>query len=258
MKFKALVSAVALAAAGVAHADINISASNGPAEAFVTVFNSKASITIDLGLDQDTFATNLASPLSFNLSSNANWASFISASAGGTALLWSVQSLDGDINNGWTTARVGLESKAGTTTGGARQNGNLDSNFADLTALFINNVNTDGVIATNASTVAVAGTNQYWGPFDGANSALGFVKTSNVINSTAVSLFQFQDKVSDPFNAVANYDWSKSTDTVTLNSNYVLTFQGAAVTPSVPEPESYGLALVALAAIGFVARRRSI
>lgn len=261
MKFKALVSAVALVAAGVAHADINTSVANGPAEAFVTVFNSKASITIDLGLDQDLFATNMAST-SFNLAADAKWASFISASAGGTSLLWSVQSVDADNNNGWTTARVGQEALAATTTGGARLNGNLDSNYADLINNFINNVNNDGIIATNATNVALAGTAQYWGPFDGANSALGFVKTSNLVNSAAVSLFQFQDKVSDPFNAVAKYDWSKSGDSVTLNSNYVLTFQGTTVTPpitpSVPEPESYGLALVALAAIGFVARRRSI
>lgn len=256
MKFKALVSAAILAAAGAAHADINTSVANGPAEAFVTVFNSKASITIDLGMDQDLFGSNLASPVNFNLAADANWNNFLAASAGGTSLLWSVQSLDLDNNNGWTTARIGQEALAGTTTGGARLNGNLESNYADL-ALFINAVNTDGIITKNASTVALNGTSQYW-TLDGANSATGFVKNSNVINSAAVSLFQFQDKVSDPFNAAAKYDWAKSTDSVTLNSNYVLSFQGAAVTPSVPEPEGYGLALVGLAAIGFVARRRSV
>jgi len=253
MKFKALVSAVALAAAGVAHADIGTSVSAGPVEAFVTVFNANASITIDLGLDQSTFKSAIASPITYNLAANSQWTTFLSK-AGSAPLLWSVQSVDLDNNDGFTTARIGQESKAGTTTGGARLNGNLDSNYADLSANFINNVNTDGVIANNATTVALAGTSQYWN-LDGANSATGFTKTSNTVGAGTVSLFEFQDKVSDPFNASAKYDFSKSVNNVTLGSNYVLSFQA---TPAVPEPASFGLALVGLAAIGFMARRRSV
>lgn len=255
MKFKALVSAVALAAAGVAHANINTSVSaGGPAEAFVTVFNANASITIDLGLDQDTFGANLASPLTFNLAANSKWSDFISK-AGTAPLLWSVQSVEFDNNNGWTTARLGQEALAGTTTGGARSNGQLEQNFANLNT-FIDAVNTDGDPTINATTVALAGTPQYWNR-DGANNSTGFLKNSNVINSAAVSLFQFQDQVADPATPSAKYDWAKSTNTAKLSSAYVLSFQGSEVTPSVPEPESYGLALVGLLAIGFVARRRA-
>jgi hypothetical protein len=256
MKFKSIAAAVALAAAGAAHANINNASSYGDAvEAFVTVFNSKASITIDLGLDHNTFESNLSAPIAFNLAADTNWNTFLTAANGGGALLWSVQSIDQDENNGWTTARIGQEALAGTTTGGARLNGNLDTNYSDLVGRFMNFVNTDGTPSLNVSTVAAAGSEQYWN-MDGANTATGFFKTSNVIGSGAVSLFNFRDNLQDPYNAAAKYDWKKSTDTVTLDSNYVLTFQGAAVTPAVPEPESYALALVALAAVGFVARRR--
>lgn len=249
MKFKALVTAAALAAAGVAHADINKSVSVDIAEAFVTVFNGNASITIDLGLDQDKFGAMLNGPLSFNLAANSKWSDFLSK-AGTAPLLWSVQSVDLDNNNGWTTARVGQEGLAGTTTGGARLNGNLESNYADLD-FYINNVNTDGTPSINATTVALAGTAQYWN-LDGANSATGFVKNSNTVGATA-SLFQFQDKLADPFNPAAKYDWAKSTNNVTLSGAYVLTFA-----PAVPEPESYALAMVGLLAIGAIARRRSV
>jgi hypothetical protein len=255
MKFKALISAVALAAAGVAHADIGTYSSQGAVESFVTVFNANASITIDLGLDQSAFKANLASPLSYDLSANSQWSTFVSK-AGTAPLYWSVQSVDLDNNDGFYTARIGQEALAGTTTGGMRVNNNLDSNYADLSN-FIGNVNSDGTVANNNTTVALAGTPQYWN-MDGANSATGFTKNSNLIGSAAVSLFEFQDNINDPYNPSAKYTWSQSVDTVTLNNNYVLTFQGQAVTPAVPEPSTYGLALVALAAIGFVARRRSV
>jgi len=256
MKFKALASVIALAAAGVAHADIGNSLSSGTVELFATVFNANASITIDLGQDQDVLLSNLATPLNFTLSNDANWATFLSK-AGSAALSWSVQSVDQDNVQGWTTARIGQEAFAGTPTGQARSNVGLTSAENRLVN-FTNNVNADGDPTINVSTVALPGTAAYWN-LDGDNTSTGFAKTSNAINSGAVSLFNFQTSVANPAPGKP-YDWFKSTDTVTLNNvggAYTLSFQGAATAP-VPEPESYALALVGLAAIGFIARRRSV
>ncbi|TAK96257.1 MAG: hypothetical protein EPO09_06405, partial [Aquabacterium sp.] len=156
MKFKALVSAVALAAAGVAHADIGNSVSSGTVELFATVFNANASITIDLGQDADSLLTNLASPVSFNLAADANWATFLSK-AGAAPLTWSVQSVDQDTNTIWSTARIGQEATVGTTTATARANVSLNQAVAGMVN-WQGNVNVDGDPTINVSTVGLAGT----------------------------------------------------------------------------------------------------
>jgi hypothetical protein len=257
MKFKALVSAVALAATGLANAAISTNTNGeGYSEVFVSVWNGNASIIIDLGLDSSILSTgNLTSALSYTLSSDSNWSTFLSK-AGTGALSWSVQAVDYGNGNGWDTAAVGQEAKAGTSTGIPRRNAALDAYLGDQNYV-ISQTNLGIDPNVNVSVIAVAGTDGYWGNVDSyqTQQTTGFTKTSNAIGATA-HLFYF-DEV-DNSNGVPFYQWNTTTTTVSLTNAsgvYTLSFLPAA---AVPEPEGFALALVGLAAVGFVARRRSV
>jgi len=250
MNFKKIAAAaLAVASMGAAHADIGTVSSQDAVEGFVTIWNNKASLTIDLGID-------LMQPLTaqtFDLAALAGskWSDFATAAAGGSAIAWSFQGVDNDTVTLWTTAKVGQEAKAGTTTGGQRTNGQLDTEEANLTAWMGGLSTADLNVAKNSVTLATnTATADYWNK-DGTFLSLGFSSTGNAYGATA-SIFSFVE--SDTSNLAAKYNFSKLSTTASLTSAGVFTL---AATAAVPEPETYGLALVGLVLAGLVARRRA-
>jgi len=253
MNFKAIVSAVALAALGTAaHAAVQNAAAINP-ELTVTLFNNKASYTLDLGLDANLLSTGLSTGYSFNLNTvdGAAFSTFLTKAAGGTALNWTLFAGNTQDNTAYTTAKKGEEALAGAGSSDGT-NGALEGAISNFVAY---SNNSTGTIAQNNSFQAVVGASAYY-TLDG-NSAFGFSSEANTVGTTGVALFKFQDATDDIFfvqNQTANIAGLTSTA-----NGYVLTIANAtpAVTPSVPEPESYGLALVGLLLVGAVARRQA-
>jgi len=255
MNFKAIVSAVALAALGTAaHAAVQNAAAINP-ELTVTLFNNKASYTLDLGLDANLLSTGLSTGYSFNLNTvdGAAFSTFLTKAAGGTALNWTLFAGNTQDNTAYTTAKLGEEALAGVAGGSDGTNGALEGALANFQAY---SNNSTGTIAQNNSFQAVVGASAYY-TLDG-NSAFGFSSEANTVGTTGVALFKFQDATDDIF-----FVQNQTANIAGLNTNaagqYVLTIANAtpAVTPSVPEPESYGLALVGLLLVGAVARRQA-
>jgi len=255
MNFKAIVSAVALAALGTAaHAAVQNAAAINP-ELTVTLFNNKASYTLDLGLDANLLSTGLSTGYSFNLNTvdGAAFSTFLTKAAGGSALNWTLFAGNTQDNTAYTTAKLGEEVLAGVAGGAEGLNAALEGALANFQ--FYSN-NSTGTIAQNNSFQAVVGASAYY-TLDGYNGALGFSSTANTVGTTGVALFKFQDATDDIFyvqNQTANIAGLTNTA-----GQYVLTIANATpvVTPSVPEPESYGLALVGLLLVGAVARRQA-
>jgi hypothetical protein len=256
MNFKAIVSAVALAALGTAaHAAVQNAAAINP-ELTVTLFNNKASYTLDLGLDANLLSTGLSTGYSFNLNTvdGAAFSSFLTKAAGGTALNWTLFAGNSQDNTAYTTAKKGEEALAGQAGGADGSNAALQVAVANFVAY---SNNSTGTVAMNNSFQALAGSSIYY-TLDGYNSAFGFSSEANTVGTTGVALFKFVDTTdADDFFYTPNQTANIAGLTTNSSGQYVLSIANATVTPSVPEPESYGLALVGLLLVGAVARRQA-
>jgi hypothetical protein len=258
MNFKAIVSAVALAALGTAaHAGIQNSAAANP-DLTVTLFNGAASYTLDLGVNATVLDTGLTTGYSFNLSTldSTNFSAFL-ASAGTAALKWTVLAGETQSNTLYASALKGQEGLAGTNGSSDGFNTTLNSAISDYVA-YTNNDATASVPTVNDSFQALATNAAKYYSLDGFNGALGFDSEANTVGTTSVALFKFQS-VDGDISFVQNQTANIAGLTKNTAGQYILTIANAtpAVTPSVPEPESYGLALVGLLLVGAVARRQA-
>jgi hypothetical protein len=225
-------------------------------ELTVTLFNNKASYTLDLGLDANLLSTGLSTGYSFNLNTvdGAAFSTFLTKAAGGTALNWTLFAGNTQDNTAYTTAKLGEEALAGANGASDGLNASLEGAISNFVAY---SNNSTGTIAQNNSFQAVVGASAYY-TLDG-NTTFGFSSEANTVGTTGVALFKFQDATDDIFFTTPLQTANIAGLTTNAAGQYVLSIANAtpAVTPSVPEPESYGLALVGLLLVGAVARRQA-
>lgn len=254
MKVKALVSLLALAGAvSAANAGVNVTLGN--AEIFLTAYDTAEtkSFLFDTGVNAASLINGTINQ-SFNLSNDANWTSFVSSVGGIANVNWmvgAIQSKTG-INTKWVYETLGVGAAAsdvGLT--------NTEVNAALNPEITL--ISSSASVISGTSEVDANGTAAYFGSaFDGFYP-VGVSSTYNKLNVGNVAFFGAANSntskgVNSPTilatpTTVANFS--------TLSGSAILTLSTPAVTPSVPEPESFGLALVGLAAMGFVARRRA-
>lgn len=279
MMFKKIAAAAALLAAAPAFAAI-ASGTSGNGELFLVVADSaaKVSYTLDLGVTQNDFfvvgqadagytrdwALNDAQFASFigaAAEANLQWAVMANETTGGTAV---------GAQRTFSTFRVGTEALLGQWVNGLFSAGTATTQMGT----FFTGVNTTGTHGTpgvplnfgvngssfNRETDPNRG---YFGEANGLTPSFNNNTPSGLVNINDVNVSsnfyyitrsgtdQLAPVLVDPFNnaaAMGKFTLQRD-DTGRYNLDYTI--------PAVPEPGTYGLLLAGLAAVGFVARRRS-
>jgi hypothetical protein len=266
MNFKHIAAAAALLATGSSFA-ANI-AMNGATAAtavgsglvfFVTDTANSKSYDLDLGV---SFAGALAANTSVSVAGDANWTSFYDANRA-SDFVWSVVAgkstgpvATAGANTLLTTVNAGFNTSLITTAGAANIAtivGNLDKTIFDINGK---------AAATSASFVATKTTDIAY--FGEANTvSFSNYNLSNQVVSTGFLTYNNIGTTAS-FLKLANTGGRGAANVYTIAGTYSASFDGStvslntvAVTPAVPEPESYGLALVGLLLAGVVARRRA-
>lgn len=251
MQVKAIVSMIALAAAAtVSHAAVQTTITQQ--DVFLAVYDTanKASYLYDTGLNAtDVLLGN--SNYSFNISSDANFASFLNTVGAGAELNWALgaySSKAGKDTKFWFTTTTG------STTPVAAVNGTFNQGVAvQLTAL--TNTTVNSVVNPANSEVDAFGTAAYFGSNFDDGSKIGTTGVFNKVGSTEQAIFRIAN--SNTSSNVALSTVALAPTTVSFNQaggTYTFAINAAA---AVPEPESYALALIGLTAVGFIARRRA-
>jgi len=272
MKLKALVAVMALASLGqVAHAKINTNTTGtvkNAAELFLSVYDNGRSYTKDLGITVAQFeagASTAGTHTFATLTGDSNWTTFLGAANLATAK-WTVigENVIGDIASAndikfLSTIKAGTESSAlGQDT--VDQVNSVASN----TTGFIDSVNTTGShpggVSVNGSSVNLAGTPAYFGPYanqlsyisgNAIGTASSFIKEASLDWADPTS-------VQDPTQDLAVLTtYAGKLNLASTAGAYSLTYTVAGTVSGVPEPEGYAMALAGLAALGFMARRRA-
>jgi hypothetical protein len=254
MKVKAIVSLLALAAAGSSFAAINTA--QGTSEVFFMAYdkvNQTQSFVFDTGLSATSLIDGTING-SFNIGADANWASFVSAVGGLSNIGWAVEAVQNSstVPNKFVYATIG----AGATAGPAGTNQSFNGSFGSFYTAVGNTT-----ISAGQSEVDAAGTAAYLGnsaaaakAFDGF-AAANVSSFTNAVGTTGVVFF---GEALSSFTKSLNKATLLATPTAVAGfAAGTLTIGTPVITPSVPEPSSYALALVALAGMGFVARRRA-
>lgn len=247
MQIKAIVSMIALAAAAsVSHAAVSTTGTQQ--DLFLAVYDgaNKASYIFDTGLNASTALSSIN--YSFNVSSDAAFASFLSTVGAGADLHWAV---------GAYSTKAGKDTKAWftTTTDSATPLSTANGTFnaavgVQLTAL--TNTTLNSVVNPTPSEVDAFGTAAYFGSNFDDGSKIGTTGVFNSVGATQQSIFRIGNS-----NTSSNVAMSLVTTTAaTAQFNQVGGSYNFTVS-SVPEPESYALALIGLAAMGVLARRRA-
>jgi len=239
MKIKHIALAVLAATSfGAAHAAVDTGI--GTAQVFFLAHDMAGtnSYLFNTGLSFNALASNSITYTSSAIGADANWASFVSTLGGLSNVVWAVEALQfGNGTNGqfYGTLASGLN---GVTTNIA--NSALKSTFGSI--------NTPLTNAADPSEVAANGSAQYLGGKDGFLT-MGVSSFSNVVGATGVKFFGAG--LSSTVASAKTLVLTSPTETASFSSNGTLTIS------AVPEPESYGLALVGLVLAGAVARRRA-
>jgi MYXO-CTERM domain-containing protein len=250
MKLKHIALAV-LAATSFSAAHAAIETSLGNAQVFFVAYDitsGSKSFNYNTGVNVSSLIDGSIS-VNTSFAADANWASFVS-SVGASNIAWYVQAIQNQtgVNTKFTYATLGAGQVLGSAGTNTAFNANVNNEINALSQTTVN---------AGQSEIAVGSAPNYLGTYDSFTS-LGVNFLSNNVGTQGVTFF-----------GVANSSTSKGTGRETLFATPTavagLTAAGTltigapvvVVVPSVPEPESYGLALVGLLLAGAVARRRA-
>ena len=249
MKLKYLVAALGLVAATASQATITAGSTTGSAEAFLTVYDSHGSYSLDLGLTFNALQS-LGSAVTFTLT-GANWTSFLSG-ADPAALQFAV--LDSNSNNG------GTNNAAIFSTVNVDFVGQIPANF-DSDAIqaaqgqvvnYANALNTTGTHGTtaNGDNFSLPATPGYFLTLatDSFNNA-AYINSNAADFATAYAVETVR-RVNTGFFSPTETAWGTAQFGLNGGSGYQLV-----LTP-VPEPTGLGLAVAGLSVLGFIGVRR--
>ncbi|MDE2594105.1 MAG: PEP-CTERM sorting domain-containing protein [Burkholderiales bacterium] len=278
MKLQHIAAVVALATAGVAHASLADMTGGNSSVAFVAIDNvgtTVGSVFVDLGVNLNDFDPILGSNLSnentkvvwdFNTSTilvngvakaaNNDFSAFSSFVAGTDSdTKWGV--IAGDSLSGFQRMlTTGTPSAANLSS----QNGGATSGMGSVNSMWVNS-GVSALVDNGSYYANNAGDNSYVAKT--SNFSVNWQNKLKWASLTTNTQNNFWMAVGDGTEAQVGLTKTLGADTTgLLNSQGTFTFNKAAgtltwQTAAVPEPESYALALVGLAAAGFVARRRS-
>jgi MYXO-CTERM domain-containing protein len=254
MKLKHIALAVAAATSfGAAHA---VNTAKNTAELFFLAYDTAGTTQFlyDTGATIASLINGTVS-INVNFAADANWASFVTAAGGLSNVNWLVEGLQSQ--NGVNTKFI-----YGTLGAGASVT-SLGSNTAFNGAF--NNMNNAALAsaagALQSATVSAADASFLGNSVNQSKAydqftPAGVTQMSNVVGTTSVSFFGVAN--SNTSNGVSKITQFATPSAVAgFTTDGTLTIATAVVVPSVPEPESYGLALVGLLLAGAVARRRA-
>lgn len=260
MKLKTLAAVAALAVVGTTPALANIkAAANGTSEIFLVVGDANGSFLLDTGIGLN---------------------SFLSSAAGATGTVFS-RSVAGAAWTAYTASDTNLFDGASSSTAGTRWalfvydgNGTTDSTVLRALTTVGKNLSTasftfdgDTFDSTWANTGLIGQQANGTGTHIGLPSVNGSsYNAKGTAGYAGANFFNFSgnvfigNKVGDASRLVLVQGGVDYSDTV--NASYVgaltASFDGSTLTVAapVPEPQTYGLMLGGLAAVGFIARRR--
>ena len=270
MKMKLLIAALALAA-GSAHAAIDKSTTGNGSLVLSVIDNvSGVSLTVDLGLNMDSFlptsaVTSAGYTQTWDLTANPDWAgawaTYLSASGSLSDDKWVVWAVDNTdnfagsdrvlstsssplslIDDTTNSQMTGIGGKMDIHINAVNQYGNhsIVDNGASVT--YVSDLAAFGGSANAFGTTGKMGVNgsATWVAWDNVGDSLPFYLVSN---SSTSSL----SKVN-----IDTYDNVWGPSSFTLNADGTLVY-----TAAVPEPETFALMLAGLGLVGFIGRRRA-
>ncbi|MDE2401313.1 MAG: PEP-CTERM sorting domain-containing protein [Burkholderiales bacterium] len=291
MKLQTIVAAVALIATGAANASLQDGRSGNGSLTFLAFDNvstganpAVGSVFIDLGYEINAFDPLLGANLStvnnkvvwnFNnntitqngavVSANNDFSAFASfVAANGADAKWVVAGTDS-----LSIAQRVVTTGTPTASNLSQQVSSSTANSAGKFNFMYDNSGVSGAVdngsyfAPNAGDASyVAKTSNFSTNFQ--NSMRWATSTANTSNNLWMAIGDGSEVRVGDVTGIVGADTTgllNGAGTFTLDKAAgTLTWQTAslAVTPAVPEPQGYALALVGLAAIGFIARRRSV
>lgn len=287
MKLQHIAAAVALATAGVAHASLDDMNTKNSSLAFIAYDNVgtvNGSVFVDLGLHLNDFIdssnpfkvgglSNEGNKVVWNFSANSitvngvtqagsNDFSAVSSFLAGTddAAKWAV--IAGDALN--IPQRM-LTTGTPNATALTLQNSSATAGMTGVNSMWVNS-GVSSAVDNGSYYAANAADNSYVAK--STNFATNWQNKLKWVATTTGTQNNFWMALGDGSEQQVGVTHTAGADTTgLLNNNGTFTWDKAAgtltwqtatvVTAPVPEPESYALALVGLAAAGFVARRRS-
>lgn len=274
MKLKALVAAAALLASASSFAIVSSDTGNGGL--FLAVVNSNLSTPESYDLDLNMVISDIIahqSDAAYTQSwsvNDANFSTFLAHNGGNAAgMQWAVMG-GGNLgplsvagtNKLVTTLANGVDLATVATTTQSRLNAGLSSGYATNLSLFTDSANS--LLGATGSAIVQAGTSYaYFGPQgepnldDALNGTLPFSQINAVGASADMAYLTNPGGRAGTNPVVASLFAGKLTFGADANGAYSLTY-AAATTPAVPEPSTYALLAAGLAAVGLVARRRSV
>jgi len=256
MKLKMIAAALAIAAAGNAHAIIEDGALNN-GELFMTVWDQdgQTSYILDLNVHMNDFLSYIATPgHAYHYAADATMTTFLAGVTNKSGLLFAIGAMDSngatatDFHRYITTASS-IDLNDTVTNLDLKQLGNYG-------AQFLGNVNgmigdSNSLVVTDKSVLAYAGSG-VWGSNWG--SGANFTSTG-LIGDGDLNMY-FLSQTSGTFAARLN---PSHYEALLQDGNQVvakLDMDGNLTIAAVPEAETYALMLAGLGLVGFMARRR--
>jgi len=261
MQFKKIIAVAAALAASSAFA-ASIDTSNSGSGLFLVVTNTANGTSYDLDLSTTfaafTAANNATTTTAQTWSlSDSNWTSFYSA-ANSANYVWTVLGSKSGIvsqagvNHLLTTVNSATNLSAITSAAA----GSISQN-AGLISLVATDINTKSAgaasyVATQGADIAFVGNTGLKVDWKLNNKITSDFLTYNAVGTSST----FLDLSNTGTKSGGTYTESVFAGQFSFNGSQ-LTFANANVAPAVPEPSSFGLALVGLLLAGVVARRRA-